>query len=133
MRQFLIIFCSVVFLASAPKANAQEPKQDGYEKSDVKLIYFHLTRRCATCNAVEKVAKEAIDEKFKGEVEFLTFNLDEAEGEQMGNKYQVSGQSLLLVSADQRLNLTNEAFLNARSKPDKLKEIIQSKTTELLQ
>jgi hypothetical protein len=47
-------------------------------------------------------------------------------------KFGVSGQTLLLVKADQKINLTNEGFMYAVNKPDKFREIINEKIEFLL-
>lgn len=88
--------------------------------------YFHATRRCATCQAVEKVSKEYIEANYKGEVSFISINREEEENKELVEKYKISGQTLLIVFDDKVVNLTNEAFMNARSNPEKLEEIIKT-------
>ena len=44
----------------------------------------------------------------------------------------VSGQTLLIVSGDTKINITNEGFMNAHSNPEKLKQIIKEKIDLLL-
>jgi len=94
---------------------------------DVSVYYFHYTRRCATCNAVESVSKEALTEMYGNKVAFTHFNLDEEAGKAMGDKLDVSGQTLLIVAGDKHINITNEGFMNARSNPEKLKSVIKEK------
>ena len=53
-------------------------------------------------------------------------------GEQKGEQLGVSGQSLFIIEGDTKINITNEGFLNARSNPDKLKQIIKEKIDPLL-
>ena len=50
----------------------------------------------------------------------------------MAGELGVSGQTLLIVSGDTRINITNEGFLNARSDPGKLKQIMKEKIDPLL-
>lgn len=91
------------------------------KSSEVKVYYFHATRRCATCEAVEAVSKEAIKEYYGDKVVFKSINIDEAVNKSLVAEYKISGTSLLIIDGDKMVNLTNDAFLNARSKPDKLK------------
>ena len=46
-------------------------------------------------------------------------------------KLGVTGQTLLLVRGDQKINITNEGFLYAVAKPEKFNEVIRDKV-ELL-
>ncbi|MGQ1947580.1 nitrophenyl compound nitroreductase subunit ArsF family protein [Geofilum sp. OHC36d9] len=94
--------------------------------SEVKAYYFHTTRRCATCQAVEKVSKEAIKEYYGDKVIFQSINSDEDKNNELVSKYKISGTALLIVNGDKTVNLTNDAFLNARNNPDKLKSKLKS-------
>ncbi len=102
------------------------------EKDGVIVYYFHFERRCATCHAVENVSRESVEELYGDKVSFEAFNLDEEEGEIKGSEVDVTGQSLLIVSGDTKIDITNEGFMNARSNPDKLKKIIKEKVDPLL-
>jgi len=97
----------------------------------VEVYYFHFEKRCATCNAVESVSKETVL-PYGEKVVFTSVNLDETSGAAIGKKMNVDSQTLLLVCGAERVDLTNEAFLNARSKPEKLKKAIQVKLDRLL-
>jgi hypothetical protein len=93
---------------------------------EVKAYYFHATRRCATCQAVEAVSKEAIKEYYGDKVVFQSINRDEEKNKDLVSKYKISGTALLIVNGDKTVNLTNDAFLNARTNPDKLKSKLKS-------
>ncbi|MGM0505502.1 MAG: nitrophenyl compound nitroreductase subunit ArsF family protein, partial [Bacteroidota bacterium] len=95
------------------------------------VFYFHYTRRCATCNAVEDVAKEAIEEFYGDDVLFVSYNLDEADGKEKAEETGISGQTLIIVSGENKMNITNEGFMNARTNPEKLKQIIKEKIDSL--
>lgn len=103
----------------------------------VQVYYFHNTKRCATCNAVEDETRMALDlfyqdELESGNIEFTALNLEEEEGEHMAELLQVSGQTLLLVRGEARVNLTNEGFINARTNPTGFHEILISQIDKLL-
>lgn len=90
------------------------------------VYYFHYTRRCFTCNAVENITKESLLEFYGDKVNFISLNLDEEEGKDKGKELKVSGQTLLIVANGKNINITNEAFMHAKSNPDKLKNIIKA-------
>jgi hypothetical protein len=103
----------------------------------IEVYYFHFTRRCMTCNNVEKVSKEAVEQQYAekvktGEITFKSVNLDEKEGEAIGAKLKVEGQTLLIVSGDKRVDLTDKGFLYANNSPEKLKAEIKKAVDGML-
>jgi len=128
---FNVVFIFFVGMNFACSAQTEKEKTAD-QSSNVEMYYFHFTRRCATCNAVEDVSKHAVKEYYGNKVSFFSYNLDEEDGEAKGEALDVSGQTLLIVAGDKKVNLTNEGFMNARSNPDKLKEIIKEKIDPLL-
>lgn len=112
--------------SSENSASGNEIHIDNNEFDGVKAYYFHATRRCATCQAVEDISKEVINEYYADKVHFESINRDEEKDKPLINKYQVSGQTLLIVNGDKIVNLTNEAFLNARTNPEKFKDKLKS-------
>ena len=111
--------------------NESEPKQTQIDQS-VMVYYFHYTRRCATCNAVEDVSRNLVMQEYDSKVDFESCNLDEDTGKNIGEEVGVSGQSLIIVSGDKQIDLTSEAFLFARSNPEKLQKLLQKEIDELL-
>ena len=104
---------------------------------DIQVYYFHNTKRCATCNAVEDETLMALELFYKenieaGTIEFTSLNLEEEEGENMAESLKVSGQTLLLVRGETQVNLTNEGFMNARTNPTKFHEILKTELDKLL-
>lgn len=136
MRATNFVFITIIALSMNISCSAQTNKEDENAQvsntEKVEVFYFHYTRRCATCNAVESVSKEAVAELYGEKVSFAGFNLEEENGKQKGEQLRVSGQTLLIVSGDTQINITNEGFMNARSNPDKLKQIIKEKIDPLL-
>ena len=84
------------------------------------------------CNSESKT-QEAVKEFYGDKVTFAAYNLETAEGEQKATELGVSGQTLLIVGGKTKINITNEGFLNARSNPDKLKQIIKEKIDAIIQ
>lgn len=135
MKTIRVLFFALVALSMNISCSAQTNKNDETKvsKSDkVEVYYFHYTRRCITCQSVEEVSKNAVAELYGDKVSFAGYNLDEEAGKTKGDEIGVSGQTLLIVSGDTKINLTNEGFMNARSNPDKLKAIIKEKIDPLL-
>ena len=136
MKTFRILFITLLTLGTSISCSSQTNNREkgssvsGSEK--VEVYYFHYTRRCATCNAVESVTKEAVAELYGSKVSFTDYNLEEEAGKKRGKELKVSGQTLLIVSGETRINITNDGFMNARSNPDKLKAIIKEKIDPLL-
>ncbi len=103
----------------------------------VEVIYFHLTRRCVTCQAVENVSRDAVKELYPAEIEkgtviFRSLNIEDKSSEEDAERVKATGQCLLVVSGDKRFDLTSEGFLNARNSPEKLKEVIKKTIDPLL-
>jgi hypothetical protein len=99
---------------------------ESQKSGEVKAYYFHGNVRCVTCEAVEKVSKEAIAEYYGDKVIFESINRDEEKNKTLVAKYKVSGTTLLIDNGKKTVNLTNDAFLNARTKPEKLKSKLKS-------
>jgi len=103
----------------------------------VEVFYFHFTRRCTTCNNVEKVSKDAVETLYpagvkSGEITFKSVNLDEKAGEAIGAKYKIEGQTLIVISGDKRVDLTDKGFLYANDSPAKLKAEIKKAVDGML-
>ena len=119
-------------LSCQAQTDNSEKKSKVSKNGEVEVFYFHYSRRCVTCNAVEDVSKEAIAELYGETISFTGYNLDEQEGKDKGQDLAISGQTLLIVSGDTKINITNEGFMYARSNPEKLKHIISEKINSLL-
>lgn len=141
MRRIVIPFFVFLFAATGLACN---PAQQAENKNDkevataaIEVYYFHFTRRCITCNAVESVTIQALNEYYaddlkSGRIVFKSINLDEDSSKSIAKKLKVSGQALLFVRADKQVNLTNEAFMYAKSSPEKLKAKVRQTVDALL-
>ncbi|HDZ41323.1 MAG TPA: hypothetical protein ENH59_06560 [Bacteroidetes bacterium] len=133
IRLLLVTLFVLSLNSSCDAQTGKEVKTPKISKSDnVQVYYFHLTSRCVTCKAIETVASEAVAGNYGGEVSFTAYNIEEPEGEKKGKELGVSGQALLIVGGDQKINLTNEAFMYARTNPEKFKELIKEKVDPIL-
>lgn len=127
LNLFLALIPILFFTATSYSQTEQVIDEAKVDKAKVEVYYFHNTRRCATCNAVEDVTlatiKDNYSEQFKsGEITFTSLNLEEEAGEKVARKLKVSGQTLLLIVDGKKKDLTNDAFMYAKTKPEKLKE-----------
>lgn len=108
-------------------------------KDGIEVLYFHGKKRCATCLAIEKNTKEVIETEFAEALKLgkLVFkSLDIGENESLSDKYEITWSSLVLVDYDDDKedteNLTEFAFSNARTAPDKFKAELKKKIEEQL-
>lgn len=134
MRTIAITTIILLQILFAPSCFAQNKKgQVSASNSDnkVEVYYFHYTRRCITCTAVENVTKKSLNELYPEELKkikitFKSINLDKSENKSIAKKNRVDGQALILVSGNKRFDLTETGFLYARTKPERLKEEIKN-------
>lgn len=108
----------------------ESAKKASVEKSEITVYYFHNTRRCATCEAVESETKKALDKLYadkvkEGKITFISIDIEEEGNEKLIEELEISGQTLLIVGGDKKVNLTTDAFMYARTKPDKLEAEIK--------
>jgi hypothetical protein len=136
----LILAGFVILLISGASCIAQTEKKQTLSSAsgnDVEVYYFHMTLRCVTCKTVEAEARKNVemlyaDQVKSGKISFTALNLEEATGKSMGEKLGVNSQTLLIVKGDQKINITNEGFLYAVSKPLKFTEVMKSKIDPLI-
>jgi hypothetical protein len=138
IRTLLFLLIIVPILS----CNAQQTQKEALvtETASVDKIeayYFHFTARCMTCRTIEARAKEDLETLYpdqfrQGLMTFQSVNIEEPENKPLAEKLGISGQTLLIVKGDQKINLTNEGFMYAVVKPEKFKEIINEKVDGLL-
>ncbi len=97
----------------------------------VEVYYFHGTRRCDTCNAVEKVATEALKQYFGDQLVLKSVNREDDKNNALVKKYQIAGQALIIVKDGKKTDLTNMAFMNAERSPYRLKTKIKETIDKL--
>ena len=137
--RFLLALTIMVPLLSCNGPQEKKVTQASVTASSDKIeaYYFHFTARCVTCKTIEAKTKENLETLYPNQVKlglitFQSINLEEASSKPLAEKLGVSGQTLLIVKGDQKINLTNEGFLYAVAKPEKFKEIINEKVDGLL-
>ena len=137
MKQ-ITLFCFALLLISGNwSCNAQANKKaeaNTAVSAKVEVYYFHFTRRCATCLSVEENARKAVESLYadkvkKGEYSFKGINLDDDGSKSIAEKLGIGGQTLLVVSGDKKIDITDKGFMNAHDL-EKMKEEIK-KAVEL--
>jgi hypothetical protein len=138
-KAFIVLFLSLMSFLPGQGFEFQGTINPGSEIGEdvIKVYYFHFTRRCATCQAVEDETRSALENLYpdqikSGRIIFESLNLEEPSGETQAAKLQVAGQALLVVKGDKKIDLTDEGFLYARANPEKLRDKIQSVIDPLL-
>lgn len=137
LKSSLLIVFTALSVHACNTQSKESSKSENVLSEDVQIYYFHNTVRCATCNAVEDETRLTLEMFYKEKLEtgtlgFISLNLEEEEGKNMAEALKVSGQTLLIVRGDDRVNLTNEGFMNARTNPDKFHEILKTQIDNLL-
>lgn len=137
LKSSIMIMLSALLLVACNSQSKESPKTESSISEEVQIYYFHNTKRCATCNAVENETQLALKTFYKEQLEagvvgFISLNLEEDEGKNMAEALHVSGQTLLLVKGNKQVNLTNEGFMNARTNPEKFHEILKTQIDKLL-
>lgn len=146
MRSILFILTLVTLLAcgNSSKTNSQtnspSATKSGVLKDYIEVLYFHGKQRCITCNAIEKLTKEVLENDFArqlkdGEIIFKIIDISKKENEKIAEKYEVTWSSLFvnkwIDGKETPNNMTEFAFSYAKSSPDVFKTGLVKKITEL--
>lgn len=131
MKKLISISVMLFLMVALFNVNAAEPQKNTattvVTTPTVEVYYFHFSRRCATCQAVETESQKAISTLYpaqykSGKIIFKSINLDEAGNKALAEKCKADGQALLLLSGNKRYDLTDKGFMYARTSPEKLKK-----------
>jgi hypothetical protein len=129
---FMIVALSFSYSCSGQTEKKNENATVVSETGNIEVVYFHYTRRCATCKIVESTTNDAVIELYGTKIPFAAYNLDTPEGKQKSEEIGVSGQALLVVNGEKKVNIINEGFMFARTNPEKYKQVISEKVASLL-
>lgn len=137
-----ILFFGFIMLLSGFSISCNSQVKKESEKSIVNVsgkidvYYFHYTRRCVTCETVEENAKLAIENinKTRSDGDAITYhvlNLDDDATKSLADKFKVGGQSLIVTSGEKKVDITGNAFINAKNS-GKIEEEISKAASKLL-
>ena len=125
-----LLFMSIVLSACA---QTDSPKTVSTAESDgIEVLYFHGKQRCATCIAIERQTKQAVEELSDNRLTMRTIDISKKENESIVEKYEVAWSSLIVVKDGNVLNLTDLGFSLARNNPDGFREKFKSEIKQLL-
>ena len=133
----LIFLLAILSVPGWINLNAQDAANSGQPK--VEVYYFHATMRCPTCLAVEEQTRKTLDESFTedlktGTIKLTVLNLEEKENKAITEQFEIGWSSLILYVPESRktVNLTEDAFANARSHPEEFRKELYEKIKQLL-
>jgi len=141
MKKIISISVFFFLIVSLFTVNAVKPQKKTVAAvsnvAKVEVYYFHFTRRCITCQAVEAETQKAIaalyNTQYKsGIITFKSVNLDEDDGKILAEKCKSEGQALLVISASKRIDLTDQGFMYAKNNPDKFKLELKNTIDQLI-
>jgi hypothetical protein len=129
MKNLMVLSFALLLILGGISCNAQGSKKleaKVVASSQIEVYYFHFTRRCMTCNAVETESKKAVEAMYpklvkSGKITFKAINLDDTSSKAAAEKCRAEGQSLLVIGGGKRIDLTSQGFMYAISNPEKLK------------
>ncbi len=134
----LTLCAGMVACSGSKRESVAENRQTN--KDVVEVLYFHGAQRCATCMAIEKSTKALVETAYaeplkSGKLVFRSVDITKEEA--LAERYEVSWSSLILVDYDKSgkesaTNLTEFAFGNARTAPDKFKQGLSARIKEML-
>lgn len=116
-----IIGITFVMLFFSGKCSAQ--KNVKATPVNIQVIQFHAEHRCVTCNLIETLSRETLRQNFK-HIPFKLVNADDKNNEKIAEEFQASGTALFLYNpvTKKKKDLTNFAFMNAKTKPEEFKK-----------
>jgi len=140
MKQLVLTGISImmvlVHFSCIGQAEQKQDKTDGEITAQVGVYYFHFSRRCNTCIAVEENSKKAVEALYpeqvkSGEYFFQAVNLDEESGKEIGEKMDIGMQALVVIHGDKKIDITGEGFMYAQD-IEKLKAEIKKAVEKAL-
>jgi hypothetical protein len=129
--------------AKSPEATASQStaeKGSASAEREVVLYYFHGTRRCNTCRRIESYAQQAVETKFKDELEvgalqWKVLNTDEEVNAHFLKDFELVSSSLVVVEMNggdvTRHDVLQDAWTLVRNQP-RFIEYIQRSVGEYL-
>ena len=137
VRLLFALTLIIPFLSCNAQPVKNEVKIPENNSDKIEAYYFHFSARCVTCNTIEARAKENLEALYpnqmkQGLITFQSLNLEDESNKSLAQELGVSGQTLLIVKGNQKVNLTNDGFMYAVVKPERFKEIINEKVDGLL-
>ncbi len=142
----LVAFATLVACGNNPKSSANKLTKaetvDVIEKEDVvEILYFHGKKRCITCQAIEDLTKEVVEESFADAINnkklvFKIVDFSTPDGEKIANEYEIAWSAILInkwEGGKETVNdLTKFGFAKAKNFPEEYKEGIRTEIAKIL-
>jgi thiol-disulfide isomerase/thioredoxin len=134
---FLFVALALIFGAcshSVKESDTNLSEAEIFENTKVAVFYFHGKMRCPTCNELEKVSREAVEENFadNDDVNFYEIDFSIKENQDISNKYEVAFSSLVIAKKDNHIDISMETFPLVFSDPNQIKELIINEVNNYL-
>lgn len=138
MKKILLSGLVIMLLAGCGGQAKQETvEQTSFQEETAKVLvyYFHGKQRCKTCVAIQQIAQETVKESFidNEEVRFVEIDFSDQSNGALAEKYEVAWSSLIVVSGEKFVNMTDEAFTKALSDAAGLKVSLIKTINEYLE
>ena len=111
--------------------NVKSFASSNIEGEKTKVYYFHNTRRCPTCLAIEKETKKVLKEqpyseaRENGELVFKSYNAENAANKKLVKELGVTGSALIVIKDGKKINLTSKGFMYGLKQPEKLRQALR--------
>ena len=104
MKKLLLLLTACVLIAACGRTSARKTAAAAATPTEdqVEVLYFHSKQRCATCLAIEKNTREALEARFadelkKGTLVFRSIDITEPENQALAETYEVTWSSLFVT------------------------------------
>ena len=101
----LILFSIAAMVVRELNSRHEDTTAVSVPTDAVVVYYFHGTQRCMTCNRIEELTKQAVQENFadqlaSGRVVFRSVNVDEQANEHYIQDFQLSTRTVVMQKGD---------------------------------
>lgn len=143
MKRSLFVLIAMLALCSCKesKGGNVEASIPSTQNDVIEILYFHGKQRCITCNAIEQLTNEVVEQEFtqevkEGKIVVKVIDIASKAGQKVADKYEVTWSSLFFnkwkEGKEYKTNMTDFAFKHAKRSPQVFKEGIKNKIDELL-
>ncbi len=128
LKSIILSLVTLLFVFTVYAANGTGAEEDA-EKTEV--LYFHNTRRCPTCMAIEKETKKVLkeqpfaDAKTNGMLLFKSYNAENAANKKLVKELGITGSSLIILKDGKKTDLTSKGFMYALKQPEKFRAALR--------
>ncbi len=138
MEKLLLPIIAAAFVACG-RTPENQALGSAVQTDGVEVLSFHTKKRCPTCIAIERLAREVVEKDFAaqladGKLVFRVVAISEDGA--LADKYEVTWSSLLVIrhkrSGESVNDLTKSAFADARMNPEKFKAELKTEIEKIL-